>query len=209
MPGVARIPVLGIGYGNAAELLRDIRGTAIPQAWQGGLPFRYHVGPGPVTARVMVRDDRATRGIKPIWNTVGIVRGFGTALLHGGVQSIFAVMVLTLTGNVPLMMARRFWAPMHWRIAGSRMIEVELALTVGIEDALGERRLRARGRRAPLRVQPQRRHARDRRADQPAAAGAHVEGAVAKVGVLQVNIRETAAVECGITKVGAREARSR
>lgn len=31
------------------------------------------------------------------------------------------LMVLTLNGNVPLMMARRFWAPMHWRIAGSRM----------------------------------------------------------------------------------------
>nr|MBA3892018.1 M20/M25/M40 family metallo-hydrolase [Gemmatimonadaceae bacterium] len=75
MPGVATIPVIAIGYGNAAELLRDIRGTAIPQTWQGGLPFRYHVGPGPVTARVMVRDDRATRGFKPIWNTVGIVRG--------------------------------------------------------------------------------------------------------------------------------------
>jgi 1-acyl-sn-glycerol-3-phosphate acyltransferase len=31
------------------------------------------------------------------------------------------LMVLTLNGDVPLMMARRFWAPMHWRIAGSRM----------------------------------------------------------------------------------------
>lgn len=32
------------------------------------------------------------------------------------------MMVLTLNGNVPLMMARRFWAPMHWRITGSRML---------------------------------------------------------------------------------------
>lgn len=31
------------------------------------------------------------------------------------------MMLLTLNGNVPLMMARRFWAPMHWRINGSRM----------------------------------------------------------------------------------------
>jgi 1-acyl-sn-glycerol-3-phosphate acyltransferase len=30
-------------------------------------------------------------------------------------------MVLTLNGNVPLMMARRFWAPFHWRMNGSRM----------------------------------------------------------------------------------------
>jgi 1-acyl-sn-glycerol-3-phosphate acyltransferase len=31
------------------------------------------------------------------------------------------MMLLTLNGNVPLMMARRFWAPMHWRINSSRM----------------------------------------------------------------------------------------
>ncbi len=72
---VPHIPVIPIGYGNAAELLRDLRGTAIPQAWQGGLPFRYHVGPGPARARVEVRDDRATAGFKKIFDTFGIVRG--------------------------------------------------------------------------------------------------------------------------------------
>ena len=72
---VPHIPVIPIGYGNAAELLRDLRGTSIPQAWQGGLAFRYHVGPGPVKARVVVRDDRATNGIKKIYDTFGIVRG--------------------------------------------------------------------------------------------------------------------------------------
>jgi N-acetylated-alpha-linked acidic dipeptidase len=72
---VPHIPVIPIGYGNAAELLRDLRGTAIPQAWQGGLSFRYHVGPGPVKARVIVRDDRATNGFKKIYDTFGIVRG--------------------------------------------------------------------------------------------------------------------------------------
>jgi N-acetylated-alpha-linked acidic dipeptidase len=72
---VPHIPVVPIGYGNAAELLRDLRGTAIPQTWQGGLSFRYHVGPGPVKARVIVRDDRATNGYKKIYDTFGIVRG--------------------------------------------------------------------------------------------------------------------------------------
>ena len=75
MAGIARIPVVAIGYGNAAELLRGVRGATIPQAWQGGLPFRYHAGPGPVIARVLVRDDRATAAMKPIWNTLGTVRG--------------------------------------------------------------------------------------------------------------------------------------
>ncbi|HEY9228694.1 MAG TPA: PA domain-containing protein, partial [Gemmatimonadaceae bacterium] len=61
---IPRIPVVPIGYGNASELLKDVRGTNVPRAWQGGLPFRYHVGPGPVRARVTVRDDRATRPLK-------------------------------------------------------------------------------------------------------------------------------------------------
>jgi N-acetylated-alpha-linked acidic dipeptidase len=72
---VPHIPVVPISYGNAAELLRDLRGKDIPQAWQGGLPFRYHVGPGPVRARVVVADDRATRGFKEIYNTIGTIRG--------------------------------------------------------------------------------------------------------------------------------------
>jgi N-acetylated-alpha-linked acidic dipeptidase len=73
--GVSHIPVVPISYGNATELLRDVRGTRIPQSWQGGLPFRYHVGPGPVSARVAVATDTATAPYKTIWNTFGIVRG--------------------------------------------------------------------------------------------------------------------------------------
>ena len=73
--GVSRIPVVPISYGNATELLRDLRGTAIPQSWQGGLPFRYHVGPGPVTARVAVVTDTATAPYKTIWDTFGMIRG--------------------------------------------------------------------------------------------------------------------------------------
>ncbi|MCY1075245.1 lysophospholipid acyltransferase family protein [Archangium lansingense] len=30
--------------------------------------------------------------------------------------------ILTLNGEVPLMMARRFWAPIHWRITGSPLL---------------------------------------------------------------------------------------
>lgn len=72
---VPRIPVLPISYGNAVELLRDVRGAAIPQSWQGGLDFRYHVGPGPVQARVRVQSDTATHAYKKIWNTFGVIRG--------------------------------------------------------------------------------------------------------------------------------------
>jgi N-acetylated-alpha-linked acidic dipeptidase len=72
---IPHIPVVPISYGNAGELLEGLRGHEIPQSWQGGLPFRYHVGPGPVRARVRVADDRATHGTKPIFDTFGIVRG--------------------------------------------------------------------------------------------------------------------------------------
>lgn len=72
---VPHIPVLPISYGNAAELLRGLTGKSIPQAWQGGLPFRYHVGPGPVQARMAVTTDATTNPYKEIWDTFGVVRG--------------------------------------------------------------------------------------------------------------------------------------
>jgi N-acetylated-alpha-linked acidic dipeptidase len=72
---IPHIPVIPISYGNASELLDGLGGRDVPQDWQGGLPFRYHVGPGPIKARVKVVDDRATRGTKPIFDTFGIVRG--------------------------------------------------------------------------------------------------------------------------------------
>jgi N-acetylated-alpha-linked acidic dipeptidase len=72
---VPRIPVLPVSYGNAAELLRGLTGKSIPQQWQGGLPFRYHVGPGPVQARIAVTTDATTNPYKQIWNTFGTIRG--------------------------------------------------------------------------------------------------------------------------------------
>jgi N-acetylated-alpha-linked acidic dipeptidase len=72
---VPRIPVVPLSYGDAGALLRGIRGAGVPQEWQGGLPFRYHVGPGPVTARLQVQTDAATGGWKEIHNTFGVIRG--------------------------------------------------------------------------------------------------------------------------------------
>ena len=70
-----RIPVIPASYANAAELLRDIRGGQLPDGWQGALPFRYHVGPGPVRARVVVTTDAATKPYKDIWDVLGTIRG--------------------------------------------------------------------------------------------------------------------------------------
>lgn len=71
-----RIPVIPTSYRNAAALLRDVRGSvSLPRGWQGGLPFRYHVGPGGVRARVVVTTDAATQPYKDIWDVLGTVRG--------------------------------------------------------------------------------------------------------------------------------------
>jgi N-acetylated-alpha-linked acidic dipeptidase len=72
---ISHIPVVPIGYGNAAELLKYLKGPGAPRGWQGGLAFHYHLGPGPVRARVAVSDDRASKPLKPIFDTFGIVRG--------------------------------------------------------------------------------------------------------------------------------------
>lgn len=72
---ISHIPVVPISYGNASELLKYLRGAGVPRGWQGGLSFHYHVGPGPVKARLAVKDDRATKPLKPIFDTFGFVRG--------------------------------------------------------------------------------------------------------------------------------------
>lgn len=70
------IPVITVSYGVAQPILEALRGEELPdQGWQGGLPFRYHVGPGPTRVRMRVQDDRETAAFKEIWNTVAWVRG--------------------------------------------------------------------------------------------------------------------------------------
>ncbi len=71
-----KIPVIPMSYGNASELLKGLKGAKLPaQGWQGGLPFRYHVGPGPVKARIEVVNDAPGKQRKDVFNTFGIVRG--------------------------------------------------------------------------------------------------------------------------------------
>jgi N-acetylated-alpha-linked acidic dipeptidase len=72
---IPKIPIIPMGYGNARRLLEPLAGPSVPQSWQGGLPFRYHVGPGPVRARLHVKTERGARAFHKIWNTIGVLRG--------------------------------------------------------------------------------------------------------------------------------------
>ena len=75
MAGVARIPVVPIGYGAARELLAPLGGERAPEGWQGGLELAYHIGPGPVTARVHVRMEQGEPAYRPAFNTIAAIRG--------------------------------------------------------------------------------------------------------------------------------------
>ncbi len=82
---IPRIPVVPVSYGTAASLLEGMRGASIPSGWQGGLSFRYHVGPGPVTARVAVTLDSLP--FKMIHNTIATLPGrdeAGDVIVIGG-----------------------------------------------------------------------------------------------------------------------------
>ena len=75
---VPGIPVLPVSYDVASEILSRMAGADLPDpTWQGGLPFRYHVGPGPARVRVEVADDRdgPEGGLKPIHDVVARIEG--------------------------------------------------------------------------------------------------------------------------------------
>jgi N-acetylated-alpha-linked acidic dipeptidase len=72
MQNVPKIPSLPISYGEAAKILRRLGGPRVPDEWQGGLPFSYHIGPGAARVAMAVRMDE---GLKPIYNVIARLRG--------------------------------------------------------------------------------------------------------------------------------------
>ena len=72
MTNVPKIPSLPIAYAEAEKVLRRLGGPRVPDDWQGGLPFSYHIGPG--AARVAM-DVQMDEGLKPIYNVIGRIRG--------------------------------------------------------------------------------------------------------------------------------------
>jgi N-acetylated-alpha-linked acidic dipeptidase len=72
MNNVPRIPSLPISYQEAEKILRHLAGPRVPDDWQGGLPFSYHVGPG---AAAVAMDVRMDEGLKPIYNVIATIKG--------------------------------------------------------------------------------------------------------------------------------------
>lgn len=66
------IPCMPISYYNAGKLLSNLAGPSVPHDWQGGLPFAYHIGPGPTEVNMKIEMDYA---IRPIWDVIGTIQG--------------------------------------------------------------------------------------------------------------------------------------
>jgi N-acetylated-alpha-linked acidic dipeptidase len=75
LPG---IPVVPVSADVAGAILSRLAGALLPEGeWQGALPFRYHLGPGPATVRLEVADDRdgPDAGYRSVSNVLGRVEG--------------------------------------------------------------------------------------------------------------------------------------
>jgi N-acetylated-alpha-linked acidic dipeptidase len=51
---ITKIPVLPISYVDATPFLKALGGETVPEAWRGGLPLTYHVGPSTAKAHLAV-----------------------------------------------------------------------------------------------------------------------------------------------------------
>lgn len=69
---MAKIPTTPISSADATPILQHLAGQEAPSDWKGGLPFNYHIGPGPVRVKLHLKQDYDFR---TIWDVIGTVRG--------------------------------------------------------------------------------------------------------------------------------------
>ncbi len=71
-PGITKIPVLPISYGDAQPLFAALGGPMAPTDWRGVLPIPYHVGPGPAQVHLVVQSDW---GLKTLYDVIARIQG--------------------------------------------------------------------------------------------------------------------------------------
>jgi N-acetylated-alpha-linked acidic dipeptidase len=67
-----RIPTMPINAQDASVILANLGGAAVPSAWQGGLPFTYHFGPGAAEVHMKLVMDYQQR---PIYDVIAKLHG--------------------------------------------------------------------------------------------------------------------------------------
>ena len=70
--GLPKIPCLPLGYDQALEIIKRLKGKGVPQGWQGALPVRYHLGGQELEVTLDVKADYKLR---EIWDVMGILEG--------------------------------------------------------------------------------------------------------------------------------------
>ncbi|MGB5554714.1 MAG: M28 family peptidase, partial [Flavobacteriaceae bacterium] len=71
-PTITKIPVLPISYEDAEPLLAALEGPVAPEAWRGGLPITYHIGPGPAKVHLKLEFDWK---LVPAHNVIATMKG--------------------------------------------------------------------------------------------------------------------------------------
>jgi N-acetylated-alpha-linked acidic dipeptidase len=69
---ITKIPVLPISYSDAQPLLAALLGPVAPEAWRGGLPITYHIGPGAARVHLKVTSNW---DLKPLYDVVATLQG--------------------------------------------------------------------------------------------------------------------------------------
>ena len=72
---ITKIPVLPISYSDAQPLLAALQGPIAPEAWRGGLPITYHIGPGAARVHLKVASNW---DIKPLYDVIATLKGSNT-----------------------------------------------------------------------------------------------------------------------------------
>lgn len=71
-PTLPKIPVVPISWGEAQHLLSALGGPQGPDAFRGGLPLKYQVGPGPAAVTLTVDMEQQ---VGPIYDVVASLKG--------------------------------------------------------------------------------------------------------------------------------------
>lgn len=68
-----KLPMMPLSARDAAELLRRLKGSPVPEGWQGvAIADTYRTGPGPFRVRLSIENTRERRTIK---NVIGVLPG--------------------------------------------------------------------------------------------------------------------------------------
>jgi N-acetylated-alpha-linked acidic dipeptidase len=130
-----------MSYKDAWKLLENMTGPTAPDAWQGGLPFRYRLGPTSDKLHLIIENDKKVRSI---WNVIGRLRGVERpdewvvlgnhrdAWVFGGVDPSSGSATMMETARALGELKRNGWKPRRTLIFGSWDAE-EFTLTGSTE----------------------------------------------------------------------------